>query len=230
MDRKSAVRSQTMPHLRVRPLMNETALGECRKGPNFPMGRLIGMSWSASDAELRLLGDVAKGYQRDVVEPALPGQGCAPTSRCDTGHVKRWRRQGRGGDHAAAGTVRAGLSAWRRRRRCLAVEAMQAGSVAFRSARYRPHAVPLGAGTAEIRRTKLVTRSGFNGLIAHVRPRCADHAGHAGLGCEWNGRPSSAKAGPLSCRPRRDRRLWPRPRGRYVEANRLGRANGACRP
>ena len=63
--------------------MIETALAEAHNA-NFPMSRLIGMSWSATDAELALLGDAAKGYQSGVVEPA--GRRSAGPARHRRGH------------------------------------------------------------------------------------------------------------------------------------------------
>jgi branched-chain amino acid transport system substrate-binding protein len=201
--------------------MVETALAEARNA-NFPMGRLIGTSWSATDAELALLGDAAKGYR--VVSWNLPG--ADPQILRDIAEARAGAdRSG----HAAA--ERAGLYYQR---------GVVLGAILVEAIRLaQSHFDRRDIDGTQLRWTlehlnfdeATLAALGLTGMIAPFSTSCSDHAGHAGAWLlEWNGRAFIRKAGPLIADRAITAPMAAEQASRYAKANKPWVTNGGCRP
>ena len=201
--------------------MVETAIAEARNA-NFPMGRLIGTWWSATGAELALLGDAAKGYR--VVSWNLPG--ADPQILRDIAEARAGAdRSG----HAAA--ERAGLYYQR---------GVVLGAILVEAIRLaQSHFDRRDIDGTQLRWTlehlnfdeATLAALGLTGMIAPFSTSCSDHAGHAGAWLlEWNGRAFIRKAGPLIADRAITAPMAAEQASRYAKANKPWVTNGGCRP
>jgi branched-chain amino acid transport system substrate-binding protein len=207
--------------------MNAAALGAAEKA-RFPMNRVIGISWSASETELAPLGDAAKGYR--MASWNLPSASAKVLAdiAIATAVDKRSDRAA-GGDRAPAGRsallYQRGVVVG-----ALAVEAMRLAQSHFDRRDIDPTQYRWALEHLKFDETKL-DALGLAGMIAPFSAGCADHAGHAGLWLlEWNGRTFIRKAGPLSVD---QGAIGPAAAGlaaQYIEANQPWTSNGTCRP
>jgi branched-chain amino acid transport system substrate-binding protein len=201
--------------------MVETALAEARNA-NFPMGRLVGTSWSASGAELALLGDAAKGYR--VLSWNLPGAN-AQILR----DIAETRAGADKSGHAAA--ERAGLYYQRGVvAGAILVEAIRAAQSHFNrrdidglQLRWMLEHLNLDDAT--------LAALGLTGMIAPFSTSCSDHSGHAGAWLlEWNGRAFIRKAGPLIADQAVTTPMAMEQATQYAKANKPWIINGGCKP
>ena len=176
--------------------MNAAALGAAEK-VHFPMNRVIGIAWPASEAELAPLGDAAKGYRMLSWNlPSASAKVLADIAVATAGAGNRSTEGAEGGRGAAERSAllyQRGVVVG-----ALAVEAMRLAQSHFDRRDIDPTQFRWALEHLKFDQAKL-DALGLAGMVAPFSIGCADHAGHAGLWLlEWNGRTFIRKAGPLS--------------------------------